>query len=476
MNDIQATNLDQKRETADALLRHLQAQQGGRGVGIRGEPSGFMHSTRSPHEDTVLPMAKAPALAIENQKEIPIHVLNDLDDLIRDWGGPAAFLGDDGLFRALTAALVQRVLDAELTHHLGYDRGQAPPEEQQNRRNGTTPKKVRTKHGPIQVEVPRDRQGTFTPQIVPKHQRSFPGFDEQIVSLYSRGMSDRDIRAHLHEIYGTHVSPDLISRATEAVIEEMHAWQRRPLDAVYPIVYLDALVVKIRDTGVVQNKAIYLAVGVTVDGTKEVLGMWVQSTEGAKFWLGILTELKQRGVQDILALCADGLTGLPQAVEAAFPRTIFQTCIVHMIRSSMRLVPWQERKKLCAKLREVYTAPNAQAAGLALDAFEAEYGRRYPRIAPAWRARWEELTPFLSFPAEIRRAIYTTNAIEALNRQLRKVLKTKGHLPTEDAALKLVYLNVLKAHRWSHAPPYWRTAQQQFEIYFEGRLPQGGVS
>jgi putative transposase len=377
------------------------------------------------------------------------------------------------LLKRLTGALVERAMNAELTHHLGYEAGDKPPEEQGNRRNGTSSKTLRTEQGPMAVEVPRDREGTFEPQIVPKHQRHFNGFDDKILSMYARGMSVRDIRAHLEEIYGVSVDGDLISRVTDAVVEELRAWQNRPLDPLYLVAYLDALVVKIRDKGVVQNKAVYLVVGVGLDGSKDILGMWIQQTEGAKFWMNILTELRNRGVQDVLVLCADGLTGLPQAVSAVFPQTVFQTCIVHMVRSSTRYVSWKERKAVCADLRRVYTAQTRDAADQALTDFEKRWDKQYPTIAAAWRKRWEEIVPFLDFPPEIRRAIYTTNAIEALNRQLRKVLKTRGHLPSDDAAFKLLYLALRNAKRvWGRPFPQWNRSLAQFAICFEGRFPQ----
>lgn len=471
MTRTKTKSLDRKRENARTLTDELLEKQGGGRVDFHEEPHPFTSPARS--QDSVSMRRKSKAELRLEQQGIPVQAL---DDLIRQWGGPQALLGDGGLLQAMTKALVERALQAELTHHLGYEKGDAPPATEENRRNGSTRKTVRTTRGDLSLDVPRDRMGSFEPVFVPKHERHFRGFDDQILGLYGRGFSDRDIQAFFQEQYGTQVSPDLISRVTNAVVEDLRAWQSRPLEQVYPIVYLDALFVKIRDTGVVQNKAVYLAVGVTLDGNKEVLGMWVQATEGAKFWLGILTELKQRGVQDVLVLCADGLNGLPDAVEAAFPRTIFQTCIVHMIRSSLRYVPWQDRKNVAAKLRFIYTAPNEPAARQALEDFEREYGQRYPKIAPAWRNRWEELTPFLAFPAEIRRAIYTTNAIEALNRHIRKVLKTKGHLPTEEAAVKLVYLNIQNAKKWGRPSKSWGVALQQFAIYFADRLPQGAVS
>ena len=396
-----------------------------------------------------------------------------LDELLEEYGGSPGVTGPDGLLKELTRAVVNRAMNAELTHHLGYESGQTPPSEQRNRRNGKGAKTVRTDQGPLEIDVPRDRDGTFEPQLVPKHQRHFDGFDDKILSMYARGMTTREIRAHLEEIYGVAVSPDLISRVTDAVVDELTAWQGRPLERVYLVAYLDALVIKVRDKSGVQNKSVYIVVGVKPDGSKDVLGLWMQATEGAKFWLTILTELRQRGVEDILVLCADGLTGMPEAVEAAFPQAIFQTCIVHMVRSSTRFVPWKDRKAVCADLRTVYNADSVDSAEAALDAFENKWGSRFPMIAPAWRRRWDEVTPFLAFPAEIRRAIYTTNAIEALNRQLRKVLKTRGHMPNDKAALKLLYLAVRNAQKnWGGRDRRWNTALLQFAIHFEGRIPE----
>jgi transposase-like protein len=381
-------------------------------------------------------------------------------------------VGPDGLLKQLTKALVERAMDAELDDHLGYERGQEPPVAQENRRNGTSSKTLRTEHGPVTVSVPRDREGSFDPKIVPKHQRHFDGFDDKILSMYARGMSVRDIRGHLEEIYGVNVSPDLISRVTDGVLEELKLWQNRPLDELYLVVFVDAIVVKIRDSGVVQNKAVHVVVGIDTEGQKNVLGLWIAKTEGAKFWNSVLNELRNRGVQDILVLCADGLTGLPKAVEAAFPDTVFQTCIVHLIRSSTRYVSWSERKKLCAALRHVYTAASHEAAESALDAFEEQYGRRHPRVVKAWRERWNEVTPFLAFPPEIRKAIYTTNTIEALNRQLRKAIKTRGAFPTDQAALKLLFLAARNAQKtWKRPFPGWVRSRAQFSIQFESRMP-----
>jgi putative transposase len=394
-----------------------------------------------------------------------------IDQLLAAAGGGAGLTGPDGLLKKLTAALVNRALDAEMSEHLGYDSGERPPPEQGNRRNGLRTKQLRTERGGIAVEVPRDRAGTFEPRLVGKHQRSFDGFDDKILSLYARGMTTRDIQRHLEELYGVDVSPDLISRVTDAVLDELNEWQSRPLESVYPIVYIDALVVKIRDQGKVENKAVHIAVGVDEDGTRDVLGLWLERTEGARFWSSILAELKHRGVDDILVLCADGLSGLPEAVEANFPKTIFQTCIVHLIRSSTRYVSYKDLKPVCADLRAVYTAANADEAVRALSQVEEKWGARYAHVTRAWRTRMDEWTPFLAFPVELRRAIYTTNTIEALNRILRKSLKTRGPLPTDEAALKLLFLAVRNAKAtWGRAHRDWLTARMQLAIHFEGRL------
>jgi len=415
---------------------------------------------------------KTELMAATPDKRKPIRA-ELLDELLGDYKSPEDLIGQSGLLKELTRALVNRAMQAEMTEHLGYDNGQSVPEGQGNRRNGKRGKRVRSDQGVLEVEVPRDRDGTFDPTLIPKHSREFRGFDDKIILMYARGMTVRDIQAHLTDLYGVEVSRDLISRATDAVVEELRAWQHRPLEEVYPVVYIDALVVKIRHKGVVQNRAVHVAVGVRVDGCKEVLGMWIAATEGAKFWLSVLTELKQRGVRDILVLCADGLKGLPEAVEASFPETILQTCIVHLIRSSLRYISWKDRRALCAELRKLYTAADEEAAMVAFEEFEATHADKYPTVVKAWRDRWEEWTPFLAFPQEIRRIIYTTNAIEALHRKLRKVLKTRGHLPSDDAALKLLFLAVRNAETtWGGRLRTWSKALMQFAIHFEGRLPQ----
>jgi putative transposase len=395
-----------------------------------------------------------------------------LDELLAEYANPEDLTGPEGLLKRLTGALVERALQAELTDHLGYEPNAAEGQGTGNSRNGAGKKTLRTDQGNVTVEVPRDRNGTFEPKLVKKHQRSFNGFDDKILSMYARGMSVRDIQAHLAEIYGTEISPDLISRVTDAVVDEVQAWQARPLDSVWPVVFLDALVIKVRDQGVVQNKSAYIALGMGVDGHKEVLGIWLESTEGAKFWLKVISELKNRGVQDILIACCDGLKGFPQAIEAVFPKTVVQTCIVHMIRNSMRFVGWAQRKAVCAELRNVYAAPTEQAGLAELDAFEAKYAQRFPAIASSWRSNWERVRPFFDFPADLRRLIYTTNAIESLNFQLRKVTKAKGHFPNDEAAIKLLYLALRNAEKkWTMVPRFWNSALNQLVIYFPGRLP-----
>ena len=396
-----------------------------------------------------------------------------LDQLLTGMGGKEALADTPGLLQDLTAALVSRALESELDHHLGYEAGEEPPAAQSNRRNGHSSKRVRTGHGEMEVRTPRDREGSFEPQLVAKHQRRFAGFDDKVLALYARGMTVRDIRAHLEELYGVEVSPDLISRVTDGVLEELRVWQSRPLESVYCVVYLDALVVKIRTKGTVRNCAVYIAMGIPPDGVREVLGLWVQETEGAKFWCGILEELRRRGVQDILVLCADGLTGMSDAALAVFPHAVFQTCVVHVIRASTRFVSWKDRKRVCADLRHIYTAGSAEEAERALEAFEERWDEQYPTVARSWRNRWEDIIPFLAYPAEMRRVIYTTNAIEALNRNLRKALKNRGHMPSGEAALKLLYLSMRHDPKSkSRTVRGWSKAMNQFALYFDGRLPQ----
>jgi putative transposase len=395
-----------------------------------------------------------------------------LDQLLAGYSNPEDLTGPDGLFKRLTGALIERALSAEMTQHLGYEAHAVEGRKSGNSRNGVGQKTLVTDQGEVTIEVPRDRNGTFEPQLVKKHQRRFTGFDDKILSMYARGMSARDIQAHLSEIYGTEVAPSLVSEVTSAVVDEISAWQARPLDPVWTFVFLDALVIKVRDEGVVQNKSAYIALGVGTDGRKEILGLWLESTEGARFWLKVITELRNRGVQDILVACCDGLKGFPQAIEAVFPKTIVQTCIVHLVRSSTRFVSWKDRKTLMPYLRAIYTAPTEDAARAALGEFEKKWGARYSAVATAWRSNWEVVRPFFAFPVEIRRLIYTTNAIESLNFQLRKVIKAKGHFPNDEAATKLLYLALRNVEKkWCRPPPYWKSVLNQLTIHFEGRLP-----
>jgi putative transposase len=359
----------------------------------------------------------------EIRRKLPDEVV---DELLAGARTEEEIVGPGGLLSQLTKRLVERALEVELTDHVGYERHQEPPGGAGNTRNGSTPKRLITEHGPVGIDTPRDRDGSFEPKIVRKRQRRFEGFDDKILALYSRGMSTRDIEAHIAEIYGVHVGRDLISRVTDAVMDDARAWQQRPLDDVYPVVFLDALVLKIRESGTVQRRACYLALGVGIDGSRDVLGMWFQDTEGAKFWMQVLSELKHRGVSDILIACVDGLKGFPEAIEAVFPKTTVQTCIVHLIRNSLKYVPRREFADVTRDLKPIYTAIDADHAHQEPERFDEKWGARFPVITQAWLDSWEYVTPFLAFPPEVRRVIYTTNAIEALNRQLRKAVKTKG--------------------------------------------------
>jgi putative transposase len=411
-------------------------------------------------------MSKSKKPARAPQFDIPDDLL---DHLLAQVQSTEELVGANGLVRSLTARLVEKGLNAELSDHLGYEKGEARAGT--NTRNGTTPKTLLTEAGKVAVRVPRDRDGTFEPGLVAKHQRRLEGFDERILQLYSRGMSVREIQDFFREAYGADVSVGLISKVTDAVLEDVEAWRNRRLDACYPIVYLDGLVVRVAQDGVVDKRTIYVALGVNLEGKKEVLGLYMAGTEGAKFWLHVITELKNRGVDDILIACCDGLRGFPEAIEAVFPETVVQTCIVHMVRNSLRFVSYGTRKELARALKAIYRADTVQQAEAALDAFEAQYGDDYPAIVRSWRSNWDRVIPFFDFPRDIRRAIYTTNAIEALNRQLRKVLKTKGALPSEDAAMKLLWLALRQAtERWTMPIQRWDLALQQFAIRFDGRV------
>src|SRR5215217_996387 len=384
---------------------------------------------------------------------------------------PEQITGPGGLLTQLAGRVLETALGAELTEHLGYPPGQAPPGGAGNHRNGSTAKRVHTELGTVEVKTPRDRNGSFEPQLGRKRQTRLAGLDERVLGLYAGGMSVRDIARHLSELYGTEIGRDTISRVTDAVLDDVVAWRTRPLAAVYPIVYFDCLMVRVREDRAVSNRACYLAIGQTVDGDREVLGIWWQDTEGAKFWLAVLNDLRHRGVQDVLIACVDGLKGFPEAVEAVFPQAWVQSCIVHQIRSSLRYVTYTDRKTIAADLRAVYSAANVEEAEHELAAFDEKWGERYPMIAESWRARWNYLTPFLALPADLRRVVYTTNSIENLNRQIRKAIKTRGHFPDEQAATKLIYLAIQKAHTAWKTPYRCTTALRALKIHFGDRLP-----
>jgi transposase-like protein len=394
-----------------------------------------------------------------------------LDELL----GSAKTAGDlNALFKGLKKAMFERMLGGELTHHLGYAKGEHKPEGETNHRNGTTPKTVITDDGALPIAAPRDRTGTFEPQIIGKGERRFSGFDDKIIAMYARGMSVREIQGYLEEMYGLSVSPDFISQVTDAVVEEVREWQVRPLEALYPVIFFDALRVKIRDEGTVKNKAVYLALGILPDSTKDILGIWVEQTEGAKFWLKVMTELKHRGVNDVLIAVVDGLKGFPEAISAVFPHAQIQTCIVHLIRASLDYASWKDRKALVAELKTIYRATDAEAARAALDTFaQSAWGKKYPPIAASWRRHWSEVIPFFAYPPEVRKIIYTTNAIESLHMQLRKTIKTRGHFPNDEAATKLIYLalrNITK--EWKMSAREWKSAMTQFAILFPERFVQ----
>jgi putative transposase len=388
-----------------------------------------------------------------------------LDQLLAGADPKTAF-DPNGLLDDLKKALAERALNAEMDHHLAGDGGIS------NSRNGYGRKNVITDTGRIELEVPRDRQATFDPQLIAKYQRRFPGFDDKIISMYARGMSTREIVGHLRELYGIEVSPDLISAVTDAVLEEVAAWQARPLEAAYPLVFFDALRVKVRDEGLVRNKAVHLALGVRADGSKEVLGLWLEQNEGAKFWLRVMNELRSRGVEDILIAVVDGLKGFPDAILAVFPDATVQTCIVHLLRQSLAFVAYQDRKSVAAALKDIYRAVDATAGETALAAFEeGSWGRRYPAIGQSWRRAWGEVVPFHAFPSEVRRLLYTTNAIEALNAKLRRAVRARGHFPTDEAALKLLFLALNRAEKeWKMPPREWAMAKAQFAVLFGERF------
>jgi len=394
-----------------------------------------------------------------------------LDELLKDCKTQEDIFGANGLVKQFVKRVLERALQGELTAHLGYDKHDPKGHHSGNSRNGCSQKIIQGEFGQTQIAVPRDRQGTFEPQLIAKGQTRFEGFDDKILSLYARGMTTRDIQAQLYEMYGVEVSPTLISQVTDAVMDEIKLWQSRPLDTVYPVIYFDALVVKARVDKQIVNKAIHLALGINMNGEKELLGMWSHVAEGAKFWLSVLTELKNRGIQDVLICCCDGLTGFPAAIEAVYPKAKVQLCIVHLIRQSLRYVSWKERKAVATDLKAIYGAATLEAAEIALDAFAATWDESLPTISAMWRGHWENVTPFFSYPPEIRKVIYTTNAIESLNMTLRKVMKNKRVFPSDEAAFKQIYLALQNISRkWTMPIQNWKPALARFMIEFEGRI------
>jgi putative transposase len=395
-----------------------------------------------------------------------------IDKLLAEHGHrPQDIAGENGLLKQLTKALLERAMQAELTDHLGYLKHDPAGHKSGNSRNGTTRKKLKGEFGEIELETPRDRNGEFEPKIVEKHQTRWTGFDDKILSMYARGMTTREIQGHLEEIYKVEVSPSLISNVTEAVQDEVRNWQNRPLEPIYPIVYLDALYVRMRDNGHVQNRAVYVAIGINLEGNKEVLGLWSSANEGAKFWLQVLTEIRNRGVQDVFIACVDGLKGFPEALETVFPKVQVQLCIVHLVRHSLKFVGWKQRRQVAGDLRSIYTAPTEEAAQVALEEFASKWDASHPAISQVWRRNWERVTPFFAFPAEIRKVIYTTNAIESLNMSLRKIIKTRGSFPNEESALRLIYL-ALRNHskKWGFVQS-WREALNHFQALWPERMP-----
>jgi transposase-like protein len=395
-----------------------------------------------------------------------------LDELLKDCHGPDEFYGPDGLVKQLSKALIERMMQAELTEQLGYERSESGEKETENRRNGTTPKTLRTDHGSMEIEVPRDRNGEFEPKVIPKHQREWRGFDDKILSMYGLGLSTKAIQENLKDIYNVEVSPELISRVTDEVKGLVDEWRNRPLESFYPVIFFDALRANIRDEGHVRKKAVYLALAIRLDGQKEVLGMWIEQNEGAKFWMGILNELKNRGVKDFLIAAVDGLTGFPDAINTVFPKTEVQLCMVHMVRNSVKYVPYKDRKAVTADLKEIYLAPSEEAAANALDRFAEKWDKKYSMISKSWRNRWSEVIPFLKFSSEIRKAIYTTNAIESINYNLQRNLKTRQSFPNDEAAMKLIFMILRRiSKRWTMPIRNWGEALNQFTIIYGERVP-----
>jgi len=392
-----------------------------------------------------------------------------LDQLVK---GPMTAEAVDDVSRAFKKAVIERALGAEMSHHLGYAAGSDKPEAATNYRNGRSEKTVLTDDGPLRIAVPRDREGEFEPKLIGKHERRFTGFDDKIIALYARGMTVREIQGFLAEMYGTEVTPDFISTVTDAVLAEITAWQSRPLEPMYPVIFFDALRVKIREDNVVRNKAVYLALGVRPDGTRDILGLWIENTEGAKFWMKVFNDLKTRGVADILIAVTDGLKGMAEALAAVYPATTLQTCIVHLIRNSLDYASWRDRRPLAAALKPIYTATSAESAEAELAAFEAgPWGQKFPTVAASWRRAWSNVIPFFAFPPAVRRVIYTTNSIESVNARLRKIIKTRGHFPSDDAASKLIWLALRNiTAEWSRAAHDWKTAMNQFAILYQDRF------
>ena len=395
-----------------------------------------------------------------------------IDNLLKDYKTPEDIIGENGLLKQLTKQLLERAMAAELTEHVGYEKHEATGHKSGNSRNGKSGKTLKGTFGTMPIAVPRDRNGTFEPQIIGKHQTRFTGFDDNIISLYARGLSTREIQQHLEEIYHVEVSPALISSVTDAVIDEVRTWQGRQLSEIYPIMYLDAIQFKVKDSGHIRNKAVYLAIGVGLDGMKEVLGLWIAQTEGAKFWLQVVTELKNRGVKDIFIACVDGLKGFPEAIESVFPQTTVQLCIVHLVRHSLNYVGWQQRKEVARDLRYIYTAATVAAAEQSLEEFSLKWNAKSPMLAKSWRNNWERVIPFFAYPPEIRKVIYTTNAIESLNRSLRKISKNRGVFPNQESLLKLYYLALERiAKNWTMPIYNWCAALNRFVIEFGDRVP-----
>ena len=409
-------------------------------------------------------------MTVAPKREVPRELI---DGLLADYKRPEDLIGENGLLKQLTKMLVERALDAEMAEHLGHGRHEPVINAAGNARNGKSKKTLKVEFGELPIDIPRDRQGSFEPQLIPKHQTRWSGFDDKILSLYARGMTVREIQSHLEEMYGTEVSPTLISSVTDAVVDEVKAWQGRALDSVYPIVYLDCIHAKVRDSGAVRAKAVYLALGIDMDGNKQVLGLWIAQTEGAKFWLQVVTELKNRGVQDIFIACVDGLKGFPEAIETVYPKTKVQLCIVHMVRHSLNYVSWKMRREVAADLKSIYACSTIEQAAAALDAFEERWGKDYPSIGQSWRRNWERITPFFDYPPEIRRVIYTTNAIESVNMSLRKITKNRGSFPSDESLIKLFYLALRNiSQKWNMPIRDWKAALNRFSIEFEDRVPQ----